>query len=250
MQPSPAEVARTLAAGRLTGTVQIACDPTRHRVRHATDCAGRLLLLSRAGSELGGTDEAAVSLRVEDVPPVDGAPHLGTVRLVGWASALAGPPVREAALEFVEANPTSDLLDVGQGFVLHQVEVAEVRLERAGTVLRIDQDEYARAEPDPLHADERDLLVDLAGHHATQIGEFVRRQLTAGGHPPGDGLPRVVRIDRYGFTIRTTDAAAPEGKACRVRLAFPRPVRDRIDLARMLHPALCYRCGAHRGCQR
>ncbi len=253
MQPSPAEVARTLATGRLVGTIQVACcrsdaNPGPYRVPHATDPAGRLLLLSRAGGELAGALEpapgaagVAVALRVPDVPPVDGAPHLGELRASGWATVLTGVPAHEAALAFAQSNPVDDLLDVGRGFVLHQVEMAEVRLDRAGGHIHIDPGEYARAEPDPLHAEERDLLVDLAEHHAGQIGEFLRGQLSrSGNRPPGEELPRVVRMDRYGLTVAV-------GRAYRARLSFPRPVRDRLDLARMLHPVLCLHCGQGRG---
>jgi hypothetical protein len=46
----------------------------------------------------------------------------------------------------------------------------------------------------------------------------------------------VVRIDRYGFMVRLGDRLA--------RLAFPRAVTDRHDLADLLHPVLCHRCSA------
>lgn len=238
MQASPAEVARTLASGRLLGTVQVACRPGPYRVRHATDRAGRLLLLSRAGGELAealAPQEVAVVLHVDDVPPVPGAPSLGQLHAAGWASVLTGTAAHQAALEFAEANPTSDLLDVGRGFVLYQVEPVEIRLTKGDAILDIDPDEYAQAEPDPLHAEERDLLVDLADHHAAEIGEFVHRQLVAAGHDPGEVQPRVVRMDRYGFAVVAGD--------CRARLSFPRAVKDRADLAQLLHPVLCLHCG-------
>jgi hypothetical protein len=41
-------------------------------------------------------------------------------------------------------------------------------------------------------------------------------------------------MDRYGFMVRL------DGKLA--RLSFPRPVSDRHDLARLLHPVLCHRC--------
>jgi hypothetical protein len=245
MLPSPAEVARTLATGRLLGTLRLAFRSDSYRVRHATDCAGGVLLLSRAGGELatalapadGAADTAAV-LTVADVPPVAGSPDLGQVWISGWAKVLTGVAAREAALEYAETNPTSDLLDVGRGFVLHRIEVAEVRLERSGNTVEIDPDEYIRAEPDPLHDDEHDLLVDLADHHATEVSTFVRRQVMTAGQDPGEEPPRVVRMDRYGFVA----ALGPASDDRRVRLSFPRPVRDRPDLAQLLHPVLCLRC--------
>jgi hypothetical protein len=47
----------------------------------------------------------------------------------------------------------------------------------------------------------------------------------------------VVRLDRYGFVV----ALGPAEARHRARLAFPRPVRDHADLARLLHPVLCRR---------
>src|SRR5262245_7733812 len=132
MQPNPAEVARTLAAGRLVGTIQIAGRPAPYRVRHATDCSGQVLLLSRTGGELAealfpasGMADIAAVLAVADAPPVAGAPNLGQVQISGWVQVLTGDAARAAALEYVEVNPTSDLLDLGRGFVLHRMEVAQ-----------------------------------------------------------------------------------------------------------------------------
>ena len=50
--------------------------------------------------------------------------------------------------------------------------------------------------------------------------------------------PRAVRLDRYGFTL---DVGRPEADTSRsrwVRLSFPRPLRDRHELAHLLHPVL------------
>ena len=46
MQPTPAEVARTLAAGHLPAVAHIACRPAPLPVRHVTDAHGRVLLPS------------------------------------------------------------------------------------------------------------------------------------------------------------------------------------------------------------
>jgi hypothetical protein len=153
MQPSPAEVARTLAAGRLPGTASVACRPGPLRVRHATDPAGRPMLLARAGGGLAEalrpaehTDDTAVVVRVEAAAS---APALGRLFVGGWAAPLAGVEARAAALEFAAANPASDLLDLGRGQLLYRVEVAEVRLARPGIMIEIDPDDYAAASPDP-----------------------------------------------------------------------------------------------------
>jgi hypothetical protein len=239
MQPSHAELARTLAAGTLPASAHIACRPGPFPVRHVTDSEGRVLLLAPADGALtlalrpvDGNDDTALVLDITDVPPTAGAPSLGRVWVAGWAVALTGDEAREAALEYADMDATDDLLDVGAGQVLHRMEVAEVRLERNGMTFDVDPDEYAAATPDPLRAVEFDLIADLADHHVSEMGDYVRRQMGPAAKP--DDEPRVVRLDRYGFWVHLGDRYA--------RLAFPRPVRDRADLAHLLHPVLCHRC--------
>jgi hypothetical protein len=123
---------------------------------------------------------------------------------------------------------------VGDTQVLHRMQVAEVRYERDNALFDVDPDEYAEASPDPLRPIEFDLLADLDGHHVAEIGDYLRRRL--GPAARRDDAPRVVRLDRYGFLVRLGDRLA--------RLAFPRAVTDRHDLARLLHPVLCHRCRA------
>ena len=243
MQPTPAEVARTLAAGHLPAVAHIACRQGPYPVRHVTDSHGRVLLLTpRNGASTTalrpseGNDDTALVLDISDVPPVAGAPSLGRVWVAGWAVQLTGEQAREAALDYADTDPVPDLLDVGDTQVLHRMEVAEVRHERHGVTVDVDPDDYALASPDPLRSVEFDLIADLADHHAEEMADYVRRQLGPAARP-GDE-PRVVRMDRYGFLVRLGDR--------RARLAFPRPVTDRHDLARLLHPVLCHRCTGER----
>ncbi|ROT31186.1 DUF2470 domain-containing protein [Micromonospora sp. HM5-17] len=245
MQPSPAEVARTLAVGRLAGTAQVAYRPGPHQVRHATDPAGRVLLLVSIVSDLaaalrprGGTSGVATVLDVRDLPPAAGAPSLGRLWISGWAEPLAGAEARQAAIDFAEVLPVGDLLDVGRQFTLYRFEPEQIRLERGGVLYDVEPAEYAAAEPDPLHPVERELLADLADHHGPEIAAFLRRQLGDVVPPPAspdEPKPRVVRLDRYGMTV----AFGPRGHGLRARLAFPRPVSSPAELARLLHPVLC-----------
>ncbi|MBO4206055.1 DUF2470 domain-containing protein [Micromonospora echinofusca] len=236
-QPSPAEIARTLSAGRLPGTAYVAHGLGPHQVRHATDAQGRVLLLVSVVSDLaralrpGAGAETAVVLDVPDLPPAAGSPALGRVWISGWAAPLTGAEARQAALDFADTDPTGDLLDVGRGFALHRFEPAEVRLETGGAVLRIDPGEYVVAEPDPLHPVEREIIVDLTRRHAPRLTELFSRHLAdrASGTPP-----RLVRIDRYGMVV----ALGRPGPERTARLVFPRPVRDRADLVRLLQPVL------------
>ncbi|SBT65740.1 Protein of unknown function (DUF2470) [Micromonospora sediminicola] len=243
MRPSPAEIVRTLIAGRLPALVHLARDPGPHQVRHATDPDGRVLLLVPVFSDLAvalappaGDSDVATVLDVLDLPPAAGAPSLGRAWISGWAERLDGDQARGAALDFAATHPTGDLLDLGTRFHLHRFEVAEARWERAGGVRRIDPDAYAGAEPDPLHPVESDLLADLTDHHADQVTGYLRRRLAL----PGAESPRVVRIDRYGLLI----AYGRPGATRRTRLAFERPVADVAELSRLLHPMVCPRAAA------
>src|SRR5688500_9659767 len=125
MQPTPAEIARTLIRGRLPATAHVAWWPEPLLVRHATDCAGRPMLLCRddetlatalrartagapgapRGARTADAPGAAVVLTVEDRPPTAEAPSLGRVWVSGWAAPPRGSaPLREAALEYAETH--------------------------------------------------------------------------------------------------------------------------------------------------
>ncbi|MGK5741847.1 DUF2470 domain-containing protein [Micromonospora sp. URMC 103] len=243
MRPSPAEIVRTLVAGRLPGLAHVAHRPGPHHVRHVTDPDGRILLLVPVVSDLAGAlrpaadeEDVAVVLDVLDLPPAAGAPTMGRAWVSGWAAELGGDDARRAALDFAAVEPTGDLLDLGTRFRLFRFEVAEARWERAGGVRRIDPAAYAEAEPDPLHPIEGELLADLADHHGPEVTRYLRRQLglTGDGEPP-----RVVRIDRYGFVV----ALGRPGARRRTRLSFPAPVADHAELVRLLHPMICPHAG-------
>ncbi|MEV1330186.1 DUF2470 domain-containing protein [Micromonospora costi] len=245
MRPSPAEIVRTLVAGRLPGLAHVAHRPGPHHVRHVTDPDGRVLLLVPVVSDLAAAlrpaaheEDVAIVLDVLDLPPAAGAPTLGRAWVSGWAAELRDDDARRAALDFAAVEPTGDLLDLGTRFRLFRFEVAEARWERAGAVRRIDPEVYAEAEPDPLHPLEAELLADLADHHGPEVTRYLRRQLGLTGDDGGEP-PRVVRIDRYGLVV----ALGRPGARRRARLSFPAPVADHAELARLLHPMICPHAG-------
>jgi hypothetical protein len=257
MRPSPAELARTLVAGRLAGTVQVACRPGPLAVDYATDGAGRPLLLTRVGTAVAESlrprdddaDDVAVVLSVDDVAPISGAPTVGRVHVSGWVAPLTGTDALAAAEEFAEVNPVGDLLDLGRGTVLHRVEPAEIRLTRGnGTPAVVALDDFLAADPDPLRRVEAELLADLEDHHGEQVDAFVASVLACDGVTGAaagrvamatDGAPaRIVRLDRYGMVVA-------RGPGRFLRLQFTRPVRDAADLADLLHPVLFPRCDRH-----
>jgi hypothetical protein len=224
MEPSQAEVARTLAWGLLPAQAHVSGHPAGLRVRHATGADGAPLLLARTAGDVatalrpaGGETHAALVLRVDDVVPVPGAPWRGRLWLAGWARRLDGDEARDAAVGYVRLDPTSDLLDVGRGHTLYRMEVADVRIGRAGRLVEVDVDDYRAAEPDPLHRYEGDLLAELAEYRGDQLVGMVSRHT---GAPAAAGW-RAVRVDRYGLVL------APRRGRCavrRIRIPFPRPV--------------------------
>lgn len=242
MHPSPAELARTLTRGRLPGVLRLADRPDVVPVHHATDEAGRPLILVRDDSDLGrlAIEGPTGALTVRDRPPLPDSPRWGRVLLSGRVRKLAPDAAADHALTFAEANPVGDLLDLGVGSSLYAIDVEQLRLfGRSGTA-DIDTDAYACAEPDPLHEHERDLLLDLNDHHVPQITAYFRELLDAAGSRYGPHV-RPARLDRYGFLVNLDRGGSRPRFA---RLAFAQPVRCRHELARVLHPVL-FRAAHH-----
>jgi len=101
--------------------------------------------LSRALGAVGGRTPVAALLSVDDRPPVDGAPKLGRVRVGGWVHRIAPAEADLARLEFAEANPVEDLLDVGSGVTLYAIEVDRVGLGK------LQPGEVCLGGRDPVH---------------------------------------------------------------------------------------------------
>jgi hypothetical protein len=217
-------------------------------VYHATDRTGRPLVLVRDGDDLDAAlphhdlrGGPATILAVDDVPPLDRAPSLGQVQVHGHIRRLAPGEAALAVHPFAEANPVGDLLDVGVDASMCIVEPDRVRLDHHHASVEIDLADYTAAVPDPLHELERDLLVDLADHHATQIESYLRCLLALTGRPCRTA-PRAVRLDRYGFVVDVGDQGSGPEDGGWVRVRFARPVHCRHDLAHLLHPVLFPTC--------
>ncbi|SDD37640.1 hypothetical protein [Glycomyces harbinensis] len=252
MRPSAAEVARTLARGRLKGALRFADGIPVTGFHHATDRTGRPLLLAAPGDEITGRLRESgaapdVSLTVDDVPPLRGAPSLGRIRLTGTLSRVPETATRAAVLEYARSNPIPELFDVGDRITMHRIELRRVSLNRPGSTEEIDPLDYAAAEPDPLHECEGDLLQDLAHHHSAQLDHHLRHLLEAKGAAYA-GVPRAMRLDRYGFVIDLGDDTAGPAHGRWLRLEFARPVCSQHDLAHLMHPILFHHHTAD-GCE-
>jgi hypothetical protein len=130
-----AQFAHTLASASTTVEVRVVWHPNPFRVRHALDAHGQPLLLCRAG---GALDNALTS---NDAVVLSVGRGMDQLWIAGWASPASGV---DAALEFAAARPVGDLLDVGRGYGIYRVDVAEIRLRRGdGPMEEIDVDDYA-----------------------------------------------------------------------------------------------------------
>lgn len=239
MGQSAAEIVRTLLHGRLPGAFTIDGTPTGGTLCHAIDRQGRPLLLSRREDvidDLSCADGVSVRLAVADSPPVPEAPSHGRAVVSGRLQTLSAAEAAAAVHEFAEANPVADLFDVGGDVSMYAIDVAWARLERDAGTTNVPASEYTAASPDPLHEVEKDLLVDLADHHAPQVETFVCKVLGAAGVIPASP-PRPVRFDRYGFLVDIGTGSVGSGSRW-ARLEFTRAIRDQHDLAHLMHPVL------------
>jgi hypothetical protein len=129
---------RKLIAG--FAEIRVVWSSNTFRVRHALDPAGRPLLLCRAGGVL----DTALTANDAVVCRFDSGGD--EVWVAGWAA-----PALDAAQDFAATNPQGDLLDVGRGFGIYRIDVAEVRVRRGGgPIEEIDVDDYMAEFSEPV----------------------------------------------------------------------------------------------------
>ena len=115
------------------------------------------MVLVRDGDDLpaalaraGDPSDPTVLLTVVDAPPTDDAPSLGRATVVGRLRPLPADALALAAVEFADANPDPDLLDVGRGIGIHRIEVDAVRLRTTHADHLVPLDDYIAADPETL----------------------------------------------------------------------------------------------------
>ncbi|MEU5552989.1 DUF2470 domain-containing protein [Micromonospora sp. NPDC047793] len=242
MQPSSAEIARTLAGSTTLATVVAYRGPTVTDVRHGAADDGRILLLCRRDEPLAGIT-GSVLVHIADVPPLPFSPTWGRLRVGGRATPLAGAAARAAADAVAATLPDPDLLDIGAETVIVEVVPKRVTLAGRDRDLPVRLVDYRAAAPDPISAMERPFLVDLVDHHGTRFYPFLRRQLVAAGVDlPADCLPCPLRLDRYGLLV---SIPTPSGGSACYRLCFTPPLNGQEDLVQRLHPVLFHPCDRH-----
>jgi hypothetical protein len=228
-RPTPAERARTLAAGLLVGALTAPGPREAVPVGCVTDDDGVTAILVREGPDraaldAAGTDEQSelpAVLDVLDAPLGPDAPPRARLWLSGWLRAVPARRARGLALAYAARRPVGALLDVNDGCALYLLTPEEVRLTAGDGMTDVDLDAYLAARPDPLHESEHALLADLAARWPDELAALAAAAPRA---PVLDdpGAVHAVGIDRYGL-----DLAYRRGHWFhRVRVPFDRPVRD------------------------
>ncbi|TQS43249.1 DUF2470 domain-containing protein [Cryptosporangium phraense] len=259
MEPTPAEIARTLAAGHLPARVRTECGSertpvTEFAVTHVTDRMGRVLLLlaedspvDRALRPVAADGDAVAQLLIADRQPVPGGPWHGRITMSGWATRLAGVSSHRAAMDFAEVSPVGELLDVGRGSVLYRLDLAEIEWATPGydapdtdpdglRRVDVDVDAFLDAEPDLFGAEEQKLLADLADHHEDLLSELCAQARET--VVPGARNARALRLDRYGLTL----GVDVDDEERWIRAGFRHPISDLRELAEIFHLLACCRC--------
>jgi hypothetical protein len=231
--PSAAERARTVATCA-SAWVHTLGQGTAPVLAATTTAAGDVLLVvPRSGglaagvrrSPLGDLPARLTVTRRAALPLRD--PVRGQLELVGWLTTVPQAAEASLVLDFADACPADVLLDVGLTACLLRLDLAEVVLTEGGSCTVIDPDDFALARPDPLAADE----VDLLGEHARPLAELgARVRLWAG---EDDGV-HLLGLDRFGVLFRVE---CPTSRYD-LRVPFPGAVADRRALGTALDDLL------------
>jgi uncharacterized protein DUF2470 len=253
-EPSPAERARTLALGVVTGVVHVPGDEDggtkAHRVQQLTQPDGSIALLVADSDPLhrlirnqvdsGRLADIPSVLDVLDVPP--GRLCLPRARLcvTGWIEPVPDAHQRLLAGRLAAARPLGTLLDVGDGYTLYEFDTGEIRITTNSGTKIIGEREFRGASPDPLYEAEDHIVVHLEMHHRDDTIAYVRRRL---GPQRAARLSdvSVVGLDRYGLELLCAIGSEYES----IRAPFPVPVDDDESLSKALRQLLCVPCSAN-----
>ncbi|WP_199589075.1 DUF2470 domain-containing protein [Blastococcus sp. TF02A-26] len=231
--PSAAERARTVATCS-AAWVHTLGEGTAPVLAATTTAAGDVLLVvPRSGglaaavrrSPLGDLPARLTVTRRTVLPLRD--PVRGQLELVGWLTPVPHDEEAALVLDFADACPADVLLDVGLTACLLRLDLAEVLLTEGAGCTEVDPAEFAAARPDPLAADE----VDLLGEHARPLAELCARVRLWAGEDDGVHL---LGVDRFGILFRVECPASRYD----LRVPFPAAVADRPALGAALDDLL------------
>lgn len=241
-EPGPAERARTLALGVVTGVLHLPALATEngstkaYRVQQLTAPDGSVALLVKNGSDLherlrtiiDSTDLADVPtiLDVLDVPPGQLCLPRARLCITGWVEELPVPDQRYLAGVVAVARPLGALLDVGSDWTLYRFDIGEIRITTGTGTRVVEPAEFAAAEPDPLYENEDHVVGHLEEHHRDQTIEYALRRLDR----TAISDVTIVGLDRYGLDLLC--AVGPTYRP--LRAPFGCRVSDERSLSRAL----------------
>lgn len=152
--------------------------------RHTFDPSGRIRLdlpvNSRLATDITSQREVTAVVEITDVAPTPVRERVrGRGTFSGWLTPVAAGDHEDLTVEF---------------------DLAAVELSVDGATTTVDPADFAAAEPDPLAAEEAELLCHLDRHHPRTVESLCR--LVAPRHR--HGVRRVVplRLDRHGLVLR------------------------------------------------
>ncbi|MFK0179384.1 DUF2470 domain-containing protein [Streptomyces xanthochromogenes] len=204
-------------------------EPTAaERVRSVLAQAASLSLVTQAQCyELIGMHAVDARSRISLHPPADSplTAHVATAPRGSLAALLDFTDVAATAIrDRVRARVTVSgwLTPQRPGRIdgRLRLDAARVTLRTPAGPVEVGLDEVALAQPDPLAAEEADMLTHLADAHEDLVSELVVR---AGAHLPS-GVLRAApfALDRHGITVRCEYRRGH----CDLRFPFPAPAHD------------------------
>nr|WP_051807298.1 DUF2470 domain-containing protein [Streptomyces sp. NRRL F-2664] len=199
---------------------------------------------ARAAAHAQDDDLTAV-IEITDVAPVS-VPHRirGRAWLAGWLTPVRGDDRARCAALLAERDPVGELLGLGESldspaellrgagrpaWMMLRLEVGEISVDDLWGAERVDPDDLAAAEPDPVAPHEAELLQHLHSAHGDRLGELCGLL----GERGARGLTAVpLALDRAGLRVRFTGGA--RGGSFDARFDFPEPVADICGLRRAM----------------
>lgn len=179
--------------------------------RHTLDPRGRIRMdlpvNSRLATDIARQREVAAVAEITDVAPTPVRERVrGRGTFSGWLTPVA-------------------LGDTGESEDLTvEFDLAAVELSVDGATTTVDPDDFAAAEPDPLAAEEAELLCHLDRHHPRTVESLCR--LIAPRHRYGVRRVVPLRLDRHGLVLRLERASGHRD----VRLGFTPALRHPDEL--------------------
>ncbi|MEU2395121.1 DUF2470 domain-containing protein [Streptomyces sp. NPDC007369] len=186
---------------------------------------------ARAAAHAQDDDLTAV-IEITDVAPVS-VPHRirGRAWLAGWLTQVSEADRAACAALLAERQPVGELLRLHghPQWVLLRLEVGDISVDDLWGAERVDPDDLAAAEPDPVAAHETELLQHLAAAHRDRIRDLGSLL----GPRESTGLTAVpLALDRLGLRVRFT--CPDSASAFDARFDFPTPVSDVRGLRRAM----------------